>query len=77
MFKQNKHKKFNYEPILSKENVTDSELDDLSKRNKFVSKWQRVRKVNTNRGGIVKGISMRMLIIILVLLLIGMYILNF
>ena len=77
MFKQNKHKKFNYEPRLSKENVTDSELDDLSKRNKFVSKWQRARKINSNRGGLIKGISMRTLIIILVLLLIGMYILDF
>jgi len=77
LLKQHKNKKFNYKVRFSKENETNTNLETVFSDNEFVSKWKRVRKVNTNRGGIVKGISMRMLIIILVLLLIGMYILNF
>jgi len=77
LLKQHKNKKFNYKARFSKENETNANLETVFSDNEFVSKWKRVRKVNTNRGGIVKGISMRMLIIILVLLLIGMYILNF
>ena len=76
MLKQDKHKKFNYRPRFSKGNVTDSNLDDVSEKDKFVSKWQRAQKINSNRGGLIKGISMRMLIIILVLLLISMYVLD-
>lgn len=77
LLKQHKNKKFNYKARFSKENETNANLETVSNDNEFISKWKRVRKKNVNRGGIVKGISMRMLIIILVLLLIGMYILDF
>lgn len=77
MLKRHKNKKFNYKTRFSKENETNTNLEYVSKDNGFVSKWKRAREVNTNREGIVRGISMRMLIIILVLLLIGMYILDF
>ena len=77
MLKQHKHKKFNYKHRFSKENVADSNLDEVSKNDEFVSKWQRARKTNAKRGGLIKGKSMRTLIILLVLLLIVMYVLDF
>jgi len=77
LLKQRKNKRFNYKHKLSKENKDNFDLDEVSISEEFGSKWQRARKINTNKGDIVKGISMRMLIIILVLLLIGMYILDF
>ena len=77
MLKQRKNKKFNYKNRFSKENVSDSNLDEVSKNDEFVSKWQRARKANAKRGGLIKGKSMRTLIIILVLLLIVMYVLDF
>ena len=77
MLKRRKNNKFHYKSRFSKENKTDSNLDEVLKKDEFVSKWERARKVNENRKGLVKGLSMRMLIIILVLLLIGMYILDF
>jgi hypothetical protein len=75
LLKQRKNKKFNYKPRFSKENELNTTLEDDSKVDEFVSKWQRVRKVNRKRG--TRGFSIRWLIIILVLLLIGMYILDF
>ena len=75
MFKQRKNKKFNYKPRFSKEHKTNDNLEENSKVNGFVSKWQRAHKSSRNRDK--KGISMRLLIIILVLLLISMYILDF
>ncbi len=77
MLKQHKNKTFNYKSRFSKENETNAKLESVFKDDDFVSKWKRTQKANTNRRGIVKGISMRMLIIILILLLIGMYVFNF
>ncbi len=75
MLKQRKNKKFNYKPRFSKENELNTTLEGDSKVDEFISKWQRARKVN--RKGGTRGFSIRWLIIILVLLLIGMYILDF
>ena len=75
MLKQRKNKKFNYKPRFSKENETNTTLEDDSNIDEFVLKWQRARKVNRKRG--TRGFSISWLIIILVLLLIGMYILDF
>ena len=75
MLKQRKHKTFNYKPRFSKVNKANTNLDDNFKSSEFMSKWQRVRDSNRNRGK--RGLSVRWLIIILVLLLIGMYILDF
>jgi hypothetical protein len=75
LLKQRKHKKFNYKTRFSKENEPNTNLDENFKENEFVSKWQRVRKINRPRSK--RGISLRILIIILVLLLIGMYMLDF
>lgn len=68
MFKQRKHKTFNYKPRFSKE---DKAFDANEEEREFVSKWRREsgKKV---RG----GISMRFLILALVLLLICMYLLE-
>jgi len=75
LLKQRKNKKFNYKPRFSKGDETNTTLEDDSKADKFVSKWQRVSYVNRKRG--TRGFSISWLIIILVLLLIGMYILDF
>ncbi len=73
MFKQRKHKIFNYQSRFSKEDQTDSSLDNNSDTKGFVSKWQQ------SKGTKVKPratISMKVLILILVLLLICMYVLE-
>lgn len=75
MLKQHKNKKFNYKPRFSNKNETSTNLEDDFKADEFVLKWQIVRKVNSKRSS--RGVSMGLLIIILVLLLIGMYMLDF
>lgn len=73
MFKQRKHKKFNYQSRFLKESQADSSLDSNSDTKNFVSKWKQ------NKGGKVKtrgAMSMTVLIFILVLLLICMYLLE-
>ena len=72
MFKQRKHKTFNYQPRFSKENETDSNLEEDSEK-EFVSKWKRERGTKTKMG---LTMSIRTLILVLVLLLICMYILD-
>ena len=73
MFKQRKHKTFNYKPRFSKESQTDSSLENNSDTNDFVLKWQQSKgtKVKPRRA-----MSMKVLILILVLLLICMYVLE-
>jgi ABC-type lipoprotein release transport system permease subunit len=71
LFKQRKHKTFNYKPRFS-ENDREQELEEDTKA--FASKW---RRENAKNGSKIKGgMSMRFLILALVLLLICMYILE-
>lgn len=73
LFKQRKHKTFNYKPRFSNENQGDSNNNGVSEREGFVDKWK--AKNNTNRK--VRGVmSFKALIFILVLLLICMYLLE-
>ncbi|MEC3906995.1 hypothetical protein VOI54_08180 [Tamlana sp. 2201CG12-4] len=73
MFKQRKHRTFNYQPRFSKENQADSSLNNNSDTKDFVSKW---RKANGNKTKIRGAMSLKILIFILVLLLICMYVLE-
>ena len=73
MFKQLKHKTFNYQARFSKESQTDSSLDNNSDTKDFVSKWQKSKGTKVKPRG---AVSMKVLILILVLLLICMYVLE-
>jgi hypothetical protein len=73
LFKQRKHKTFNYKPRLSKESQTDSSLENNSDTKNFVSKWQQSKSAKVKTRGVM---SMKVLILILVLLLICMYVLE-
>ncbi|GGD03032.1 hypothetical protein [Hyunsoonleella pacifica] len=68
MFKQRKHKTFNYKPRFSKDSNA-SEIEDG--KNDFTLKW---RKENGKK--VRGGLSIRFLILALVLLLICMYLLE-
>jgi len=71
LFKQRKHKTFNYKSRFS-DSDGEQQLDEDSRE--FVSKW---RKESTKSGKKIKGgMSMRFLILALVLLLICMYLLE-
>lgn len=69
MFKQRKHKTFNYQTRLSKE----SQADNSSDAKDFVSKWQQSKDIKVKPRG---AMSVKVLILILVLLLICMYVLD-
>ena len=73
MFKQRKHRTFNYQPRFSKENQTDSSLGNNSDTKDFVSKWKQSKGTKVKTRG---AMSMKVLIMILVLLLICMYLLE-
>lgn len=73
MFKQRKHKTFNYKPRLSQENTTDSNQEDNSKTKDFVSKW---RRQNPNKVKMASVMPVRTLILVLILLLLCMYLLE-
>ncbi|PWH83311.1 hypothetical protein DIS18_01800 [Algibacter marinivivus] len=72
MFKQRKHRTFNYQPRFSKESQTDSSLDKKSDTKDFISKWRASKP--RNRVGF--PVKTSVLIFILVLLLICMYLLE-
>ena len=73
MFKQPKHKTFNYKPRFSKDNQTDSSLEDNHKTTGFISKWKRH---NSNKIKVKGVMPVKTLILFLVLLLICMYLLE-
>ncbi|AUS04570.1 hypothetical protein C1A40_03380 [Tamlana carrageenivorans] len=74
MFKQRKHKTFNYQPRFSKENQGDlSDSKDADATPDFVSKW---RKSSGSKPKMRGPMSTKILVLILVLLLICMYILD-
>lgn len=70
MFKQRKHKTFNYKPRFSKDNKI---LEDEREYSSFVSKW---KNENSSKRKIKAGMSIKVLILALVLLLICMYVLE-
>ncbi|PIA80725.1 hypothetical protein BFR04_16070 [Gaetbulibacter sp. 4G1] len=72
LFKQRKHKTFNYKSRFSKGNEENSN-DGEQTRKEFVSRWNDKRDSSRKVGF---GMSMRTLILVLVLLLICMYILE-
>lgn len=69
MFKQRKHKTFNYQTRFSKE----SQADNSSDAKGFVSKWQQSKDIKVKPRG---AMSVKVLILILLLLLICMYVLD-
>jgi hypothetical protein len=73
LFKQRKNKTFNYQTRFSKENQTNSSLDNNSDTKEFVSKWQKSKSTKVKSRG---AMSMKVLVLILVLLLICMYLLE-
>ncbi len=70
MFKQRKHRTFNYQPRFSDENQSDS---DENQEKDFVSKW---KKANESKRKVKGVLPARTLILALVLLLILMYVLE-
>ncbi|MCO4823082.1 MAG: hypothetical protein KC469_13520 [Flavobacteriaceae bacterium] len=74
MFKQRKHKKFNYKPKYSGKNGGISKGEDEVDLDEFRSKWNRQRYSASNKRK--RAFSTSTLIIILVLLLICMYFLD-
>jgi hypothetical protein len=73
LFKQRKHKTFNYQSRFSKESQTDSSLDNNSNTKEFISKWQKNKSTKVKTRG---AMSMKVLMLFLVLLLICMYLLE-
>ncbi|WP_072402710.1 hypothetical protein [Flaviramulus basaltis] len=73
MFKQRKHRTFNYQARFSKENQTDSSLDNETKTKDFISKWRDSRGKRSKAKG---AMPIKTLILVLVLLLICMYLLE-
>ena len=72
LFRQRKHKTFNYKPRFIKSDEVDSENED-SKKVDFVSKWRATQSTKRRFKG---GMKLRTLILVLVLLLICMYLLE-
>jgi len=74
LFKQRKHKRFNYKPRYSKSDESLSDSQKASKSSDFSSKWQGVRDTTKRKG--YRAFSLPVLFLILVLLLICMYVLE-
>ncbi|APY10513.1 hypothetical protein BWZ22_04335 [Seonamhaeicola sp. S2-3] len=72
MFKQRKHRTFNYQPRFSKENQEVSNLENETSKD-FISKWKEARASKRKVKGV---LPIRTLILALVLLLILMYVLE-
>ncbi|MFY0713969.1 hypothetical protein J1D01_09850 [Seonamhaeicola sp. NFXS20] len=72
MFKQRKHRTFNYQPRFSKENQDLSNLENETSKD-FISKWKNARESKRKVKGV---LPIRTLILALVLLLILMYVLE-
>lgn len=70
MFKQRKHRTFNYQPRFSNENQTNTEENQ---ERDFVSKWKEAKQSKRKVKGV---LPVRTLILALVLLLILMYVLE-
>lgn len=71
MFKQRKHKTFNYNSVLSDD--ADTTVAETSKNPDFISKWRREQTASRKVKGVM---SLPVLILALVLLLICMYVLD-
>ncbi|ULC60317.1 hypothetical protein MBM09_04830 [Flaviramulus sp. BrNp1-15] len=73
MFKQRKHRTFNYQPRFSKENQDASNLDTDKNTKDFISKWRESKGNRPKARGVM---PIKTLILVLVLLLICMYLLE-
>ena len=74
MFKQGKNKTFQYQSRFSKDNPENSDSKDAIGQEGFIEKWRSHQKLSKlKRKG---GMSVKMLLFILVLLLICMYLLE-
>ena len=83
-FKQRKNKRYNYTPryYKGKDSVNEFEFGSKFDRfretlntNDFGSQWREAREQSRHRGN--RGISLRLLIILLALVLICLYVLDF
>jgi hypothetical protein len=74
LFKQRKHKQFNYKPRYSRGDETLASSDEAVYGNEMTSKWQSIRNSKKRKG--FKFFSLPVLFLILVLLLICMYVLE-
>jgi len=73
LFKQRKHKTFNYQSRFSEENKEDAGLNNSVNTKDYISKWKENREVKRKVRG---TMSVKTLILVLVLLLICMYLLE-
>lgn len=73
MFKQRRHRTFNYQRRFSKENQVESNSDNKNDTRGFVSKWKAQRAIKSKAHS---SKPLRILILILLLLLICMYFLD-
>ncbi|TNJ46120.1 hypothetical protein KFZ70_08900 [Tamlana fucoidanivorans] len=73
LFKQRKHKTFNYQPRFSKEPSLETKSNEGAEAKDFKSRWRRSHDSKVKVRG---AMSIKVLVIILVLLLIGMYVLE-
>ncbi|WP_406684755.1 hypothetical protein N1F78_03225 [Seonamhaeicola sp. MEBiC1930] len=73
MFKQRKHKRFNYQPRFSKDHQLEKGEEGESESKEFVSRWRRQSGNKMKYKGI---LPVRTLILALVLLLLCMYLLE-
>jgi hypothetical protein len=74
LFNQRKNKSFNYKPRFSRESKSDTNQDTIDEKKDFVSKWKEGSHLNNRK--VKGGMSIRLLILVLVLLLICMYVLE-
>ncbi|WP_100612363.1 hypothetical protein [Confluentibacter lentus] len=74
MFNQRKNKSFNYKPRFSRDTDSDANQVNTVKETDFVSKWKQGSHLGKRK--VKGGISIKMLILVLVLLLICMYVLE-
>lgn len=73
MFKQRKHRTFNYQSRFSEEKKVDSSLNEDGNTKDYISKWKESREGKRKVGA---AMPAKTLILILVLLLICMYLLE-
>lgn len=74
MFNQRKNKSFNYKPRFSRDSDSDTNLVNTDKDKDFISKWKQGSHLDKRK--VKGGMSIKMLILVLVLLLICMYVLE-
>jgi len=74
LFNQRKNKSFNYKSRFSRETDSDTHQFNSAKEKDFTSKWK--QESHLGKRKIKGGMSIKMLVLVLVLLLICMYVLD-